>query len=140
PRARRYTLRLNRDGELVVTIPRGGSQRVALGFIDRSRPWIERQRARRAGATGHASVWSAGMVLLFRGERTELKTARVHGRPVVRFADQCLWIADENGNLRRAVEQRLRVLARAELPARTWALAREHHVSIHSVAVRDQSS
>jgi len=139
-RARRYTLRLNREGELVVTIPRGGSQRVALGFVDRSRPWIERQRARRAGATGHARVWNPGMQLLFRGERTELRTLRRHGRPLVRFADQSIWLPDENVNLRRSVELRLRSLARIELPARTRELARLHRVSIHSVAVRDQSS
>lgn len=140
PRARRYTLRLNREGELVVTIPRGGTQRAALSFVDRSRPWIERQRARRAGATGHARVWIAGMQLLFRGERTELRTLCQHGRPLARFADQSIWLADENVNLRRSVELRLRSLARIELPARVLELAKQHRVAIHSVAVRDQSS
>jgi predicted metal-dependent hydrolase len=139
-RARRYTLRLNRAGDLVVTIPRGGSQRAALGFVERSRPWIDRQQARRAGATGHARVWNAGTRILFRGERVVLATARAHGRPFVAFADQRVWLADEGANLRRPVEIRLRALARAELPARAAELACAHGVSILSVAVRDQAS
>lgn len=140
PRARRYTLRLNREGELVVTIPRGGSRRDALGFIEHSRGWIARQQARRAGATGHAREWRAGMRVLFRGEPVELRTGREHGRPFVAFADQRVWLADETVNLRRPVENHLRALARVDLPARTRALARAHDIAIHSVSVRDQSS
>jgi predicted metal-dependent hydrolase len=139
-RARRYTLRLSREGSLIVTIPRGGSQRVALGFVERSRPWIERQRVRRAGAAGHARVWSAGTRLFYRGEIVVLVTGRAQGRPFVTFGDQRLWLADESINLRRPVEARLRLLARTELPERATELARLHDVKIHSVAVRDQSS
>jgi predicted metal-dependent hydrolase len=82
-RARRYTLRLNREGELVVTIPSGGSRRSALGFVARSRTWIDRQQARRAGATGHAREWHSGTRLLFRGVIAELRTNQVRGRPFV---------------------------------------------------------
>ena len=45
-RARRYILRLDPDGRVRVTIPRGGSQREAAAFADRHDSWIERQRAK----------------------------------------------------------------------------------------------
>jgi predicted metal-dependent hydrolase len=45
-RARRYVLRVDPDGRLRVTIPRGGSRREAEEFAHRHEEWIARQRAR----------------------------------------------------------------------------------------------
>lgn len=45
-RARRYVMRLRPDGDLRVTIPRGGSQAEARRFAERHMAWAERQRAR----------------------------------------------------------------------------------------------
>jgi predicted metal-dependent hydrolase len=45
-RARRYILRLDPDGRVRVTIPRGGSKREAEAFADRHDGWVERQRAK----------------------------------------------------------------------------------------------
>lgn len=139
-RARRYTLRLNREGEIVVTVPRGGSQRDALDFVRRSRGWIDGQRVRRAGVSGHAREWSAGTDLLWRGERVVLEVGRDRGRPVVSLGDQRLFVADAAMNLRRPVEARMLAVARAELPARTRELARVHGIVIARVSVRNQSS
>jgi predicted metal-dependent hydrolase len=50
-RARRYVLRLDPDGRVRVTIPRGGSLREAKAFVSRQQQWIERQRARLTPAT-----------------------------------------------------------------------------------------
>ena len=44
-RARRYILRVEPDGRVRVTIPRGGSRREAEAFAARHRQWIARQRA-----------------------------------------------------------------------------------------------
>jgi predicted metal-dependent hydrolase len=46
-RARRYVIRVRRDGSVRVTIPRGGSKREARAFAERERDWIavEQQRA-----------------------------------------------------------------------------------------------
>jgi predicted metal-dependent hydrolase len=44
-RARRYIVRVDADGRVRVTIPRGGSKREADAFAQRHREWIERQRA-----------------------------------------------------------------------------------------------
>ena len=42
--ARRYVMRVRPDGDLRVTIPRGGSRAEAVKFADRHRAWAERQR------------------------------------------------------------------------------------------------
>jgi predicted metal-dependent hydrolase len=45
-RARRYLLRIEHDGRLRVTIPRGGSRREADAFVGRHLDWVARERAR----------------------------------------------------------------------------------------------
>jgi len=45
-RARRYVLRVDPDGRVRVTIPRGGSRRQADEFAGRHQAWVERERAR----------------------------------------------------------------------------------------------
>jgi predicted metal-dependent hydrolase len=44
--ARRYVMRVRPDGDLRVTIPRGGSKAEAIQFADRHLEWARRQRAR----------------------------------------------------------------------------------------------
>ncbi len=46
PRARRYVIRVQDDGSVRVTIPRGGSKREAQAFAQRQQRWIEKQRRR----------------------------------------------------------------------------------------------
>jgi len=55
-RARRYIMRVRPDGDLRVTIPRGGSKSEARRFADRHLAWAERQRARQLAARRPASV------------------------------------------------------------------------------------
>lgn len=50
-RARRYVLRVDHDGRVRVTIPRGGSQREAAAFCLRHLDWITGQRARAGSPT-----------------------------------------------------------------------------------------
>src|SRR5476649_2793006 len=46
PRARRYLIRVADDGTVRVTVPRWGSRREAVAFVERERLWIEMQRLR----------------------------------------------------------------------------------------------
>jgi predicted metal-dependent hydrolase len=48
PRARRYVIRVRRDGTVRVTMPRWGSKREAELFAQQQQSWIERQRCRAA--------------------------------------------------------------------------------------------
>ena len=69
PRARRYRLRVEADGRVRVTIPRGGSQYVAERFAVSHERWIRRQLARVAAqpalppAEYAALRWRAAEVL-----------------------------------------------------------------------------
>jgi len=54
-RARRYILRVLDDGSLRVTLPRWGSKREALQFVEASQAWIADQRARRQDRPGRPS-------------------------------------------------------------------------------------
>jgi predicted metal-dependent hydrolase len=45
-RARRYILRVLRDGSVRVTLPRRGARRDATAFVEANAVWIERERAR----------------------------------------------------------------------------------------------
>ncbi|MGH8021101.1 MAG: M48 family metallopeptidase [Opitutaceae bacterium] len=140
PRARRYTLRLDREGDIVVTMPRGASQREAMQFVNRHRGWLSEQRAKRADSAGHANEWHAGMRILFRGEEVELRIEHLHGRPLVAFADQRVFIADASMNLRRPVEAHLVAFARVELAMRTRELSDRFAIAIMRATVRNQSS
>jgi predicted metal-dependent hydrolase len=46
PRAKRYVLRVERDGTVRVTIPRSGSKREAQAFAERERGWIDKELGR----------------------------------------------------------------------------------------------
>jgi predicted metal-dependent hydrolase len=82
-RARRYLLRVEPDGRVRVTIPRGGSKREADAFVERHTDWVARQRAR---LTPSAFDADARRVLRERA-RTELparllEIAALHGMTV----------------------------------------------------------
>ncbi len=68
-RARRYLLRVDPDGRLRITIPRGGSKREAEAFAARNVGWIAGQRAR---------IHPATMAI---GERIELRAQAVEELP-----------------------------------------------------------
>jgi predicted metal-dependent hydrolase len=55
-RARRYVMRVRPDGDLRVTIPRGGSKAEAVRFAGKHLEWARRQRARVLASRRPASV------------------------------------------------------------------------------------
>ena len=137
-RARHYVLRLQDDGSLRVTIPRGGSRKDAERFARNKAGWIERERYRRARAAG-GSGWSDGSLLLIRGREAELRVDRAAG--VARLGDEAIPLpADGAFELRRVVSAWLRRLAERELPPRLMELAAAAGHQVMRVTVRDQSS
>ena len=59
-RARRYVLRLARDGAARLTIPRGGSAGEGKRFAERNLAWLEKQLVRQAAQPVRPLAWSAG--------------------------------------------------------------------------------
>jgi predicted metal-dependent hydrolase len=138
PRARRYILRVQPDGTLRVTVPRGGSRREAQEFVDRQRRWIDRERQRVRVQHGPRE-WHEGSELLLRGTAVRVSTRGVPGGTLVIYGDRRI-IVEHDGDLRPAIEADLKALAREELPPRLAELAVEHGVTHGPISIRNQRS
>src|SRR5260221_8017505 len=66
PKARRYILRVDREGRARVTMPRWGSAAEARRFTEANRAWLEKQLQRLATLPKRATEWRVGTELLFR--------------------------------------------------------------------------
>ena len=138
PRARRYILRVQPDGTLRVTVPRGGSRREAEEFVARQRRWIERER-KRVKAHHGPREWRDGSELLLRGAPVRITTRVVPGGTLVTYGDRRL-VVRNSGDLRPAIEADLRALAREELPTRLSELAATHGLAHGPISIRNQRS
>lgn len=136
-RARRYILRVTRNGVVRVTIPRGGSATYALEFARKQSGWIQKQLLQRAKQSQN-QVWMEGTEILFRGKTVRLITETVEEVKTVRFADHVLTVSSAMADLRPAVEAYLWSLAEKELGPRTLQLASAHQLVVRRVAVRNQ--
>jgi len=142
-RARRYILRLDRDGAVLVTVPGGGNLRDARSFAHSRRDWIleqrehydQRDRARRQEAARRL-VW-------FRGRRERVAAGWENSEPVWRMGDWMIprtYAGVTPENFREMVEADLRAVAAEELRERTRELAEKNGISIKRVTVRSQHS
>ncbi len=142
-RARRYVLRMTKEGTLRLTVPRGASIAGGLRFVRTQDAWISREYARRSAGI---EPWSDGRPVLLRGELVPLVVTpdsvglgdQLWRRPSLRpgYGGQ----AGVSSDVRALVETRLREMAVGELPARCDALAREHGETVTRVSVRNQRS
>ena len=136
-RARRYILRVRRDGTVRVTIPRGGTIAFAVTFAQENEAWLSRQMERRRAET-QPTPWTDGTTILFRGEPIILKTLTEGASTHIQLAEHAIPTTAESRDLRPVLEKFLRHRATAELPGRTLELARVHGISVHRVVVRGQ--
>lgn len=149
PRAESYRLTLRRDGTAVAIIPRRGSEREALRFVEQNRDWLERARARQSKRPKAAEIWTVGTHVLWRGQMTEVRVAATLDpfaglgqapRPKVCLAADVFRVAALEGDLRPTLEAHFARKAKVELPARTWELAAVTGVEVKLVSVRNQRS
>ena len=138
-RARRYVLRLSRDGSARVAIPRGGSPAEAKRFAQQNATWLETQLLRYA-TPRLPQLWRVGTEVLFRGEPVRLELALSGERGIVTFADQVVSVKDPAADLRNEVELHLRRLAAREFPARVCELASLHQIPFQRITMRNQRS
>jgi predicted metal-dependent hydrolase len=142
PRARRYVLRLAPDGTPRVTIPRWGSKREALAFLESQRDWVARERTRQAerARTRPGREWFDGSVVLFEGRQTSLR--RGVGRRAGVVEDEGVLVvtprARDGADLRPVVSAWMLARARRVLPARLLELAARFDLTVTHVCVRNQ--
>jgi predicted metal-dependent hydrolase len=133
PRARRYLLRVGRDGTVRLTVPRGAAIAAGLRFAARQGPWIERERLRQSRR--HAP-WTNGSVVWFRGRQEQLI---VDGR-YVHCGPASIAMSRAGADLRDVVETHMRAVAKLELPSQCLELAKLHGLDVAKVSVRNQQS
>lgn len=139
PRARRYVLRLGRNGMARVTIPRGGSTSEARSFAERNIGWIEKQLQKADAVHPCAPEWKAGTQILFRGELTTLKVEESSKRLCICFAGERVPVAS-GAPVREKVERYLWKLAARELPPLVAHYAGVYDLTVNKVTVRNQRS
>lgn len=85
--ARRYVVRVDRDGRVRVTIPRGGSKRDAGAFAQRHLDWIRREQAKVLAAAMPADEQRRLRALAMETLPARLlELARAHALSVVRVS------------------------------------------------------
>jgi len=137
--AKRYIARVDAAGEIVVTLPPGGTRMEALRFVNRHRDWLEGQRQEALRRARRRRLRS-GDWLWYRGERTRVERVERRGRHFAVFGDQVAPLGPGSTSLDQAVKERLVALAQEELPDRVWQLARMLKLKVSRVTVRDQKT
>jgi predicted metal-dependent hydrolase len=136
PRARRYVLRVQPDGSVRVTIPRAGSRREGEAFLQRSRHWVDRHRAK-VLAAGRRRVLAAGDLVLLGGVRTPVQVEASDHRVRVRVGGAEA-SARPPADVAMLVSMALRAEAERQLPARLRALADQVGLTAGRVTIRNQ--
>lgn len=143
PKAKRYLAKVDKEGNIVLTVPRIGTQRDALAFANQNRAWLEEQRAKAMLALEESKKKQGlkpGDQIWFRGEQVELRLEKDLGRPVLCFAGERIYIADEGMDLARPLKAYLREAAKREFPAIVHHYAERFGETVQKVVVRDQKT
>jgi predicted metal-dependent hydrolase len=137
--ARRYIVRMEEDGRIRLTVPRGGSREEALRFARGHGEWILRQRLALLKEETRRRLWSEGTLVHFRGDLVALKVHQAAKGWIVTLGDQEIGVPAAQ-NLRPHVERHLRLLAASELPRRLGELSNVIGVEVGRVSIRSQKS
>jgi len=137
-RAKRYILRLDAEGRVVITLPSRGTQRDALAFANGHREWIESE-FRKAQSVGHQlRELKDGDEVIFKGEAVRLRVVKDLGRPVLELGPHRRFIADEAMDLVRPATELLRTVAAKEIPPQTREIAGRLGIDFKRVSIRNQ--
>lgn len=146
-RARRFILRLDREGDVRVTVPGRGTMAAAKEFLESRRDWIGQQRKEFAGRHSQRLQARARGLVWYRGREVPV-TLRDDLRPAkIALGENLLPLATRRAkgapppsarDLRSLAEEAIRKVARQELAELTWQLAAAHHIRLRHVTIRSQ--
>lgn len=136
--ARRFTLRLSRDGKgFVMTMPRRASMMDARAFATKSQAWMERALSRRVKALEVVD----GAVIMFRGvEHRIVATGKVRGHVVLDAEAKLIHVPGAAGHMRRRLLDWLKAEAAHDLDVASTRYAMAMGASFRKLNVRDQKS
>jgi predicted metal-dependent hydrolase len=136
-RARRYVLRLQRDGVARDTVPRHGSVREAHAFVERQREWLWHQHLERL-ANPPLDGTRVPRRILVDGAWTAVELQSTGDALHIAIGDTRL-TADAHAP-GEAIRRWLRARATVQLPPRLHEIAATHGIAVRRVTVRDQRS
>ncbi len=137
-RARHYIVRVDRPGQLTVTIPPKGTLQGARAFVANRENWIRQQMGRMKILEGEHR-WQIGRQILWRGERVPLRVERTtQGWRALLGQDTIQLPWGKREDIITCLVRAIRRLASEELSLRTAQLALELGVEVRSVTIRDQ--
>ncbi len=140
-RSKRYIVRVLDESSVRVTIPRGGSRRMAMAFFEEQQDWVCSRLEEFRGQNSRRRIpWTMESRIWFRGRLESVKgVLEQAGLEGASGLDPALWnqpIAD----LKEVTEAQMRNLARIELPARVIALAQGVGVRPVRISIRGQKT
>jgi predicted metal-dependent hydrolase len=139
-RARRYILRVGKDGLVSLTIPRFGSKRAGLAFAEQHKQWI-RLQLEKARSQQVSQAWKPGTTVFVDGEPAVIRVIESAEGPTVGLGDDVLCAFPGEGcNLRPLIEGHLWGRARKVLTERVVELAAKEDLQVRRVSVRNQRS
>ena len=142
PRARRYVLRVLADGTPSVTIPRWGSKREALAFLEAQHDWVARQRSKQAerARLQPPRDWRDGRSVLLAGRSVTLRRGASARAGVVEQEDALIVTprVRDGDDLRHVASAWMLGRAKRVLPARVRELAARFELTVTQVSIRNQ--
>jgi predicted metal-dependent hydrolase len=136
--ARRMTLRLTPDGDAaIITIPKRVSRAEAQGFAERSRPWLEKQLAKRAPK----KPFSNGTTIPLRGEpHAIVETGGARGLVQRDAALREIVVPGSTEHVARRLTDFLKAEAKRDLEIASRHYAGLMNTKYKRITIRDQRS
>ncbi len=146
---RRLSIRVNRNGEVSMSIPFLVSYRDAERFLEQRNEWIKKTQARLQLSVGPKMIYGEGEIMSTRYHRINVER-NVNPRPffrigrdetVISIHHECdITLEHIQDFIRQAVTETIRAEAKAHLVPRVEALAEQHRFKYKRVTVKNLTS
>jgi predicted metal-dependent hydrolase len=136
--AKRYILRLHRDGYIQITIPCSGNRKHALLFVEKNRQWLRDQWLKREAGIKEKAADRDKREIYYKGKLEPVEIRDVQGQPNASFAGQSFPVDLHRLDLKQWLEAWLNFKAKENLSNRVWTLALKYGFKYNKVTIRDQ--
>lgn len=136
--AKRYILRLHRDGYIQITIPTSGNRKHAMQFVEKNRQWLREQWLQREAGIKEKAAERNKKEIFYKGKLEPVEIKTIHGQTHASFAKESFPVDLRRLDLKQWLEAWLHFKAKEHLPNRVWTLALEHGFKYNKTTIRDQ--
>lgn len=131
-------LKIDRDGQVIISAPRMMSQRQIDNFLEEKREWIQKAQTKIVSQKEKYRVWE-NQILLYGNIYTYIKDKNLNNEVVV-DSNQYTIISDLDLNNRTIQLQWLKEYAKNVLTVQLQELSRKHNKSFNKLIIRDQKT